>query len=378
MTENTAIKQLEIEGPFKQLPEKEVIPKFKMSGYYLNQKVRGYVAGEKEALNLLNKGDIKQLSLFDNISEPTKSLINKICLEQPHYKIVKDIKLSPPEDRLMNVLLNYLSDEVIEPYFEAGVITSPVNTEGLPREQWGDKELIPIALEISLNKLYKDYNNNPRYSGKVMSNMMIVLYRLLNKRYRIAFTTKWTDETGAERENRIERLPPLIEILPIYLGLTPEEAKILDSGNSQDSMEVFRKRGSIIIKFCPIFIDSIKRNYLEYPKRINEMTALASGGVKRVTESIIILRDYLRRQIKINKDKKLGDLHAISKEEIIKKLGLEIYSNKNRLSDLKKALEKSYNACMNKNLNLITNVKERRGVRGQRMVVFTLNLEWLN
>jgi len=143
-------------------------------------------------------------------------------------------------------------------------------------------------------------------------------------------------------------------------------------------MEVFRKRGSIIIKFCSIFIDSIKRNYLEYPKRINEMTALASGGVKRVTESIIILRDYLRRQIKINKDKKLGDQHAISKEEMINKLGLETYSNKNRLSDLKNALDKSYNACMDKNLNLITGVKERRGVQGQRIIVFTLNLEWLN
>lgn len=274
--------------------------------------------------------------------------------------------------------LNVLYDEVIDPYFETGNIKSPIDISGLEIERWGDKTLDPIVLEIGLNKVCTDFHNNSRYSGKHMANMLNVLSNLLNKRYQIAFKTKWTDSEGEERINRIDQLPSLIEIVRAFYGLTPEQDEQLDNGDVKDFISIFRDKGSIIVKFCPIFIDQIKRNYLEYPKDINKRTALASGGVRKVTESIVILRDYLRRQIKINKDKKEGKRHSINKDDLIYKLGLGRYKERNRLSDLNKTLEKAFNACINNNLNLITDVKEQMGSKGQPVIIFTLNFDWLN
>ncbi len=280
----------------------------------------------------------------------------KIKIDESNIKVF-GIKLTPSEDRLLLVLskLNHYKSEnqdTKSEKFYAG------NTNGkIIAYDNGNIELPSRAMIITRAELYKEYLNKDSYSGKEILNIDNLLQSLCEKKYFIQYKMHYK-KNGRDCIDRIEDVQPLIKSNYYFKELTKEENKRLDQGD----IELHKKRVELIIQFNPIVTAQIDSKYIEYPEDINQRTMIASGGIRKVTESIIALRDYLMREKSARRFEP-----KINKTTLIEQIRL----TGNKKSRIEKGINDAIDAS--KKLGLILECTTEIGSQDQIVFKFILN-----
>lgn len=339
----------------KPIPADRKLEKYPQSGHFIDQKLKH---------NYNRKGG-KQLSLWDTLLPQTKE---KITVEE---RIVEGIKLSEKEEQTLNGVLRLLYEKSdtrkdngnkpsnIQTYFKGNLPGESTN--------YGGRNTEAPKIRFKPPELYEAILSNKAPSGKEIRDIKTALESLENRKFLIAYNRKYKQGKSLKTD-RIEEYQPLVKILTYYRGLSQEDLNKLEAGDST----IKKEKGEIILLLNPVFIDQIDTKFVEYPVDINKLTAIARGG-GRVHTAITNLRDYLIRAISSQKKKNIIE-HTIDKENLYDQLGLEKYVKESRKKLIQQRVEESIEVC--KNLNLITEVKEQTGVKGQAQIVFTLNLDY--
>jgi hypothetical protein len=170
---------------------------------------------------------------------------------------------------------------------------------------------------------------------------------------------------GKEVTDRIEVFQNLVKIMSYIEGLTSAELKKLDEGDES----IRESKGELVIGLNPIFIDQIGTKYVEFPVDINKRTSIAAGGHLCVTESIIILRDYMLREISAKREEV-----EINADKLPYMLHLHGYIKRRRKKELQERILKAIETV--KNMGIIKHYKQVVGARGQNKYVFLLNKDF--
>lgn len=319
--------------------------KYRQAGHFVDQKLK-----------------VSQMDIFDSLGNETKDKIEERGIEIR----TEGIKLTPPQDKLLNALMKLLHeksenrDEKSEQFYAGNCEVALVNYGG--RGLKGRS----ATLRIYPSELYKAYLDNEQYSGHEIKFIKSVLQDTEQQKFLIIYEKKY-EIIGAKgkrekRTDRIEEFQSLFKIISFFEGLTDEEAKKLDDGNE----EVRERRGELIIGFNPLLTDQINSKYVEYPEDINRRTMIAAGGYKLVTESVNALRDYLLREI--SNKRKTAEINEDNLTHILK---LDAYLKASRKSRIKARMQSAIQAA--KNLGLITHFERVQGALGQWKYIFHLN-----
>ena len=335
--------------------KKEPVVKYPQSGHYIDQKLKTSYKRDKG----------KQLSLWDSILPATKEKI------QDEEVIVEGIKLSEKEEQTLNGVLRLLHEKSDT---QKDQNNKPSNNStfykgNLPatKTTYGGKNTEAPKIRFKASELYEAVLSNKRPNNKDINMIKDAIVSLENKRFLIAYNRKYLQ--GRElKTDRIEEYQPLLKITTFYEGLNPSELEEVEAGNE----EIRNEKGEIILSLNPVFIDQIDTKFIEFPVDINKLTKIARGG-GRVHIAVTNLRDYLLRAISSQKGKGANKTN-IDKENLPYILGLDKYVKENRRSLIKTRIEESIETCIN--LNLITEVKEITGAKGQAQYEFTLNLDY--
>lgn len=329
-------------------PNKKRSAKVRHSGHFIDQKLK-YVFPKRN-----------QLTLFESIeSSPIKTKIEKYGFE---VKSV-GVRLTPPEDKLLNALQKLLhgKSQNYEPnssdYYKGNIGTNLV--------PFGKDKRESPRIRIKPGELYRAYLDNNRYSGVDIKFIKETLMNLSAKKFLMKFDRKRHVEKNGTTQiltDRIEEFQSLINVIKYTEGIEESELKAISSGDDS----TFESKGELVIGFNPILVEQISSKYIEYPSDINKRMVLAAGGHRKVTEAMVLLRDYMLRElsskrttIKINKDRLAHQLQLHKFIEARQKQRVE-----KKVSD---AIQVS------KNLGLITTVELVEGSSGQPMYIFTLN-----
>lgn len=320
--------------------------KFRQSGHLTDQTLK-YKEPTKN----------QQLTIFDLLTSETKEKIQESKIEIK----AEGVRLSPPEDRILkalNKLLHEKNDIPIDP--EENYANIDANFPICPYGGKGKTARAPI-LRISPAELYKSYLDRDDYSGEEIKYIKKTLYDLSQKRFLIIYDRK-RKENGKPVTDRIEDYQNLIKIMSYIEGLSEGELKKLNAGDQ----EIREKRGELIIGLNPIFIDQINTKYVEFPVDINRRTTIAAGGHNCVTEAMIILRDYMLREISAKRFRV-----EINEDRLPYLLNLEGYIKRRKKKIMAERIVDAINTV--KNLGIILDHKVVIGASGQQKYVFNLN-----
>jgi hypothetical protein len=326
---------------------------FKTSGHYIDQKL-------KHQYDVMERG---APSLFDLLE--SDELKQKVS-ETKGHDLQHGIRMTPEKEKIINCLMKLLN-------------TKSVNYQGnLPAREgnYGGMRTPFPMLKFNIAELACEYTgkeNSHQLSGKEISIVREMLENLANERHLIVYRrTRWEEGKHGKREEKVDRIEeyrPLIRLMKYLEGLTPDEEKRIAAGDIQ----LAEKKGQIVIQINPLLVDQIDTKFVEYPADINQRTALAAGGPKKVTTSIIRLRDYLMRAISANRGE--GELvESISAAKMPYILGLEKYIAESR----KKLVEQRVNEAIGtvEQMGLVKEVRERGGASGQKVYDFVVNRDF--
>lgn len=325
--------------------EKKAPSKFRQSGHLLDQTLK------------YNDPKSKQLTFFDAIQLETKNKIE-------HSKIeikAEGIRLSPTEDKLMKAI-NKLLYEKSEHKNEESEEFYTGNEQGQLIPYGGQGQTAKAALlRIIPAELYKAYLDRDDYSGDDIKFIKKTLNELANKKFLIVYDRK-RKENGKIVTDRIEDFQALIKLVNYIEGLSEADLKKLNSGDT----EIREKRGELLIALNPIFIDQINTKYVEYPFDINRRTTIAAGGHLYITESMIVLRDYMLREISSKRFEV-----EINEDKLPYVIRLDQYIKSRRKKLTAQRIADAIECC--KKLGIILDVDIITGSEGQRKYVFKLN-----
>lgn len=329
--------------------DKKKFSKFRQSGHLTDQTLK-YSDPNKQ-----------QLSLFDSLDIETEEKIKKSEIEIK----AEGIRLSPAEDKILKALSRLVHEK------SGNLLNNPQNSlsnkdPNFQMSSYGGKEQQAMApvLKISPAELYKAYLDRNDYSGEEIKFIKKTLYDLSQKKFLIIYDRK-RQEKGKKVTDRIEDFQNLIKIMSYIEGLSDTELKKLDEGDTV----IREKRGELIIGLNPIFIDQISTKYIEYPSDINKRTTIAAGGHKSVTESMIILRDYMLREMSAGRYRP-----EINEEKLPYVLHLEGYIKRRKKKQIAERIAGAINAV--KNLGIIKDVEITTGAEGQLKYIFILNSDF--
>ena len=329
--------------------KKKKKPKFRQSGHLADQTLK-YKDPTKT-----------QLSLFDIISPETKDQIKKSSTEIK----AEGIRLTPAEDKILKALnkLLYEKSENKNIDSEAFYAGNESIRELSPYGGKGQEARAPV-LRIFPSELYKAYLDRDDYSGDEIKFIKKLLYDLSQKKFLIIYDRK-RKVNGKTLTDRIEDFQSLIKIMSYIEGLSDSELQKLDAGNS----EIREKRGEIIIGLNPIFIDQIGTKYIEYPTDINRRTTIAANGHNFLNESMIVLRDYMLREISAKRYNV-----EINEDRLPYLLRLEYYLKERKKKIIAERIASAINTV--KNLGIILEYEKVIGASGQIKYVFELNKDF--
>jgi hypothetical protein len=298
----------------------------------------------------------RQMSLFDVLSNETVEKIQETKFEVK----AEGIRLTPPEDRILKALCRLLHEkcDTLSEEFDPNDGAFQLCPYG--KDQ---KAKAPI-LRISPSELYKAYLDRLDYSGEEIKFIKKTLNDLSRKMFLIIYDRKRTVKNKTVTD-RIEEFQPLVKIMSFHEGLSDAELKKLEAGDQN----IRDKRGELIIGLNPIFIDQIGSKYIEYPSDINKRTTIAAGGHLHVTESIIVLRDYMLREISANREQA-----EINEDRLPYLLHLEGYLKRRRKKQVQERITKAIDTV--KNLGIIKDFKCVIGSKGQSKYIFFLNKDF--
>lgn len=254
---------------------------YRASGHFIDQKLNlGKIAKQEAALK---KQDGDQLP---PLSGQQQAMDFKL-----HKHDFTNIRLSPPEEKLMRAILMLLH------------LNSDLNLES---EDYyaGNGELI-IAEEgfrlphlkirpIDLYKAYTGKSNSQSISGAEIQHIKKILFDLEKQHFEVTYRRVVKKQVGQQEVERVQLVTmnkPLFKVIS-FLEISREEEKRLEAGD--DSVRELREE--LILALNPIFIDQIKTKYVEFPIDISRRIEEASGGAKKVAEAMNLLVDYLLRE----------------------------------------------------------------------------------
>ncbi len=326
--------------------EKKRPIKFRQSGHLIDQTLK-YSDPKKQ-----------QLTFFDILHDETRLKIEQSKLEVR----AEGIRLTPPEDKMLKAI-NKLLHEKSENKNEDADEFYGGNLAGSQLIPYGGKGQSAKAaiLRIIPAELYKAYLDRDDYSGDDIKFIKKVLQELANKKFLIMYDRK-RKENGKTVTDRIEDFQPLIKLVSYIEGLTDSELKKLNSGDS----EIREKKGELVMALNPIFIDQINTKYIEYPSDINKRTTIAAGGHFYISESMIVLRDYMLREISAKRFEV-----EINEDRLPYVLRLDNYIKSHRKKLIAERISSAID-CV-KNLGIILEVDKVIGAEGQMKYIFKLN-----
>ena len=329
-------------------PKKKRPEKIRHSGHFIDQKLK--YEYPKHA----------QITIFDIIqSEPLKTKIEKYEFE---VKSV-GIRLSPPEDRLLNALQKLLhqKSQNYKPnssdYYKGNLAANII--------LFGKEKKESPRIRLKPGELYRAYLDNDRYSGVDIKLIRETLMNLSAKKFLMKFDRKRQVEKNGKIQtltDRIEEFQSLIHVIKYTEGIEESELNEINSGNDS----VFDSRGELIIALNPILIEQINSKYIEYPSDINKRMLIAAGHHRRVTEAVILLRDYMLRELSSKRT-----TIEINQDRLAHQLQLHNFIAARQKKRVEKKVEDAINVV--KNLGLLTDVKLVEGSGGQLKYIFSLN-----
>lgn len=272
-------------------------------------------------------------------------------------KIVLGIRLSVSEDRILNSILKLLHDKSDRNLGSENFFKGNLPAE---KDRYGGQMVDFPVLSFSPSELYKEYIGKNDYSGAEAIHVKDTLINLASKNFLFIYKRHKFDEKGNELIDRIEEYRPLLQIRQYYENITPEEDLELD--NTKNGSE----KGTIVVSLNHIFIDQIDTKFIEYPSDINQRTVIASGGVRNVTQSNTIIRDYFLREI--------SNGHSyceINNDKLPYILGLDNFIKSGKKQRIEKKVNDSINFALK--LKIITGFEIIDGSQGQSKYKFYLN-----
>jgi hypothetical protein len=329
-------------------PNKKRSAKVRHSGHFIDQKLK-YVFPKEN-----------QLTLFESIeSAPIKTKIKNYAFE---VKSV-GVRLTPPEDKLLNALQKLLhrKSQNYEPnspdYYKGNIETNLV--------PFGKDKRESPRIRIKPGELYRAYLDNDRYSGLDIKFIKETLMNLSAKKFLMKFDRKRHVEKDGKTQiltDRIEEFQSLINVIKYTEGIEESELKASSIGDDA----VFESKGELVIGFNPILVEQISSKYIEYPSDINKRMVLAAGGHRKVTEAMVLLRDYMLRELSSKRT-----TVKIYKERLAHQLQLHKFIEARQKQRVEKKVSDAIQ--VSKNLGLITSVELVEGSSGQPMYIFSLN-----
>lgn len=325
--------------------------KFRQSGHLIDQTLK------------FNDPKKRQMTLFDLIHDETRHKIDESKIEVK----TQGIRLTPPEDKMLKAINKLLHEKSENKNEDADDFYSANDAESelIPYGGKGQRAKAAV-LRLAPTELYKAYLDKNDYSGDDIKYIKKILYDLANKKFLIIYDRKRKDKNGKTVTDRIEDFQPLIKLVSYMEGLSDTELKKLDHGDSESGDKIRERKGELVMGLNPIFIDQINTKYIEYPADINKRTTIAAGGHLHLSESMIVLRDYMLREI----SSKHFEVE-INEEKLPYILRLDNYIKSHR----KKIIaERIFGAieCVKK-LGIIQNVEKVVGAEGQMKYIFKLN-----
>lgn len=323
--------------------------KFRQSGHLADQTLK------------YKDQDRQQLTFFDLLSSETKEKISDSKIEIK----AEGIRLTPAEDRLIKALSKLVHEKninlMINPDYSTSAYDS--NFQLCPYGGNEQKARAPV-LRICPAELYKAYLDRDEYSGEEIKFIKNLIYEISQKKFLIIYDRK-RQIKGKNVTDRIEDFQNLIKIMSYIEGLSDSELKKLDEGNS----DIREKRGELIIGLNPIFIDQINTKYIEYPSDINKRTTIAAGGHQCVTESMVILRDYMLREMSAKRYRA-----EINEENLPYVLRLDGYIKRRKKKQVAERIASAIKTVVN--LGIVLEIEQITGANGQKKYVFTLNKDF--
>jgi hypothetical protein len=304
----------------------------------------------------------QQLTFFDLLTPETKEKISDAKIEIK----TEGIRLTPSEDRLVKALSKLVHEKCINLVMSNPDYSVSTPDSNFQLSSYGGNEQKARAptLRISPAELYKAYLDRDKYSGEEIKFIKKLLEELSQKKFLIQYDRK-RQVKGKTVTDRIEDVQSLIKIMSYIEGLSDSELKKLNEGDTQ----IREKKGELIIGLNPIFLDQINTKYIEYPSDISKRTAIAAGGHLCVTESIIVLRDYMLREISAKRFRS-----EINEENLPYILRLDGYIKRRKKKQIEEKTSNAIQAVMN--LGIIQGFEKVTGANGQQKYVFTLNNEF--
>ena len=329
-------------------PNKKRTAKVRHSGHFIDQKLK-YVFPTQN-----------QMTLFESIeSTPIKTKIEKYGFE---VKSV-GVRLTPPEDKLLNALQKLLhrKSQNFEPnspdYYKGNIGTNLV--------PFGKDKRESPRIRIKPGELYRAYLGSDRYSGVDIKYIKETLMNLSSKKFLLKFDRKRQAEKNGKTQiltDRIEEFQSLINVIKYTEGIEEFELKTINNGDDT----VFESKEELVIGFNPILVEQINSKYIEYPSDINKRMVLAAGGHRKVTEAMVLLRDYMLREISSKRTK-----IKINKDRLAHQLQLHKFIEARQRKRVDKKVTDAIQ--VSKNLGLITTVELVEGSSGQLKYIFALN-----
>ena len=323
----------------KQRGETEIVRKetYRKAGHLTDQELK------------YTRNDNAQPSLFDSLQPLTQKIIVENKVKET---VVEGIKLSPSETKVVDCLSKLLhtqsqtTDATREDYYTGG---------GFDIVVYGGEETPAPKLFFTLYQLAKEYKGGEAISGKDLDNVKQILNGLDSKRFLLSYVETTKKEDGGRIERKIEEFQKLITVLKVSQTEYSKEDVI------QETEE------ETVILLNPIFRRQIETKFIVYPVDINRRTIIAYGS-HNISEIALRLRDYLMREHSsrhYHPDINLENLYLMLAEK---------WMDEGRKKKVREYTDKALSVV--KELGLLLSYEIRAGVKGQAVIVFTLNKDW--
>jgi hypothetical protein len=324
--------------------------KFRQSAHYVEQKLK---------YNKPTK--VQEPNLFDILNPET---IDKIKNETLQYV---GIRLTPPEDRIVNVISRLLEKK--SQIIDQGADDFYMGNEPYRLVPYGTKDTgkhRSAVLRCRKSELLNEFFGTVKHSGADIKYFDRVFSSFLEKKWLIRY--KRTISTEKKEETKhfiIEDYLPLIKIIKYFPYLSNEESTKVENIDKE-----FRAiAGEYILALNPILTDQINSKYVEFPEDIDFRTKIAAGSHLAVSEAIVRLRDWLIAEMSAGRYKT-----EVNEETLILRLHLDKHLKSRKKNRIHEQLTKAVQVCQN--LGIILDMEESVGAVGQKKYTFKLNRDF--
>lgn len=301
--------------------------------------------------------ETKQLSLFDHMDQKGNLIPSSTAPEPP---VIRGLDFTPGEDRLIHTLSlllsrhsekwNQQSPNYYMGNFERGVTT--INSV----------DLETARLMITPHDLYSTYLGRTDYNTDHIQFILQSLSELSKKNFLVTLTIPKESNQKGKRFDKLRTYLPLFQVVILNKDLTETESQQIENND----LLVEGKGCKFLFRFNPIFTNSIRERYVEFPEDIHLRIARSAGQKGKVSQSTNLLRDFLFRE-------KQQKRFTIVRDEdtLLNILNLEKMRKEGRKKKVNEMLQKSFDIFVS--IGLLKDVQKSIGKKGQTQYTMEIN-----